>query len=132
MSILDTLITNRPDNNTYYEYTDLNRVSEAAMYVAGLITQAGYPTTISLPVEWENSDIIYLEEAMKILAALKLIRDNFGAIAVVSLPESMEGLFWYEANNMEQFLLDINALLAEVKKAWPQCGAEQAGGMMLI
>ena len=131
MSILDTLITNRPDNNTYYEYTDLNRVSEAAMYVAGLITQAGYPTTISLPIDWEKSDIIYLEEAMKILNALKLIRDNFGAIAVSPLPESMEGLFWYDANNMEQFLLDVNALLAEVKKAWPQCGVEQAGVMLI-
>lgn len=131
MSVLDTLITDRPDNNTYYEHTDINRVSEAAMYVAELITQAGYPTTISLPTDWERSDIIYLEEAMKILAALKLIRDNFGAIAVAPLPESMEGLFWYMANNMEQFLLDVNALLTEVKKAWPQCGAEQAGVMLI-
>lgn len=131
MSILDELVTDRADGNTYYEYTDINRVSEAAMYVAELISTSGYPTTVSLPTDWARGDIIYLEEAMEMLNALKLIRDNFGASAVSPLPDSMEGLFWYMANNMEQFLLDVNNLLAEIKKAYLQCGVEQAGGILI-
>lgn len=131
MNILDELVTDRADSNTYYEYTDINRISEAAMYVAGLISASGYPTSVNLPTDWQRGDIIYLEEAMEVLNALKLIRDNFAASAVSPLPDSMEGLFWYMANNMEQFLLDVNVLLAEVKKAYLECGVEEAGGVLV-
>ena len=43
--IFDTLITNRPDINTYYNISDLNRVEEAVKQLAQRMTNEGYYVT---------------------------------------------------------------------------------------
>ena len=42
------MITDRPDGNTYYNYTDLNRVEAKAEELAALMTAEGYIVTVSV------------------------------------------------------------------------------------
>lgn len=132
MSILDTLITNRTAG-AYYNYTDVNRVNEAIMYVAQILTAAGYPVTRTLPTDWTMESIYYIEDADRVTEALLRIKYNFSAIRSGGFPVTFDGLTYAGANDIEKFLINVNALLDAVKKEWinKQANTFQSGGVLI-
>lgn len=133
MSVIGTLITNR-EAGTFYNFTDVNRVNEAIMYVAQLLTEAGYPTIIDpLPTNWAMGSIYYVEDAKKVTSALDYVKKQFNAARASKYPSSFQNLTFEGANQIEQFLKDTDTLLAMAKQEWlmRQCGTVQTGGELL-
>lgn len=135
MSILDSLITDRTQTDVdamnakgSYNAADLNRVQEAMHYLADRFSIYGYVVTLHDIREWTKVDIptqsdldAYLED----LAALRSVLEM--AETTPDAPESMDFLTYVEANNIEQILVDIDALLDRVAASWFYSGEIYCG-----
>lgn len=89
-----------------YNYTDLNRVETA---VAELAPAMG--VTVTVKTDWTAVDVPRAADMERYLGNLRALRAKNGGISAVVLPDSMAGLTWQMANNIEQFLLDVEAFL---------------------
>lgn len=124
---ISTLVTDR-GAGTYYNASDLNRVGAAVQYVAERFTAQGYAVTVSPKTDWLASDIPTASE-------LETYRQNIAALRALlavmpttpEAPDSMAGLTYTEANDIEQILLDLDTLLTNAALAWYQSGELFAG-----
>lgn len=129
------LITDRTradvENETdkgFYNASDLNRVGAAVEYIAGRFAALGYACPVTVKKDWLTSDAPTASQ-------LETYRQNIvtlrGQIAVMqstpNAPASMAGLNYVKANNIEQILLDLDALLTNAAAAWYQSGELYAG-----
>ena len=122
-----SLITDR-GAGTYYNASDLNRVGAAVQYVAERFAAQGYAVAVSPKTDWLASDIPTASE-------LETYRQNIAALRALlavmpttpEAPDSMAGLTYTEANDIEQILLDLDALLTNAAAAWYQSGELYAG-----
>lgn len=128
--VFGELVTDRGPG-AYYNAADINRVGRAANCLAREMMLMGYPVTDELPTEWAMNDIYYDTDAAFLLAVLGLIKGQIASVKTGSFPSSMDGLDYNGANEIERFLLIVNDLLAAIKEAYPQCGVEQAGGVLI-
>lgn len=124
---LSTLITDR-GAGTYYNAADLNRVGNAVQYIARRIAKQGYAITVRTKTDWTEADIPTPAQMQRYLADISTIR---AALAVMpstpDAPTSMAGLTYTDANDIEQILLDVDALLTTASLAWYQSGEVYAG-----
>lgn len=124
---ISTLVTDR-GAGTYYNASDLNRVGAAVQYVASRFAAQGYTVTVSPKTDWLASDIPTASE-------LETYRQNIAALRALlavmpttpEAPDSMAGLTYTEANDIERILLDLDALLTNAALAWYQSGEIYAG-----
>lgn len=120
-------VANQTDKG-FYNASDLNRVGAAVEYVAGRFAALGYACPVTVKKDWLTSDAptaSQLETYRQNIVALR------GQIAVMpttpKAPDSMAGLDYVKANNIEQILLDLDALLTNAAAAWYQSGELFAG-----
>lgn len=108
-----------------YNYTDLNRVTDAVDYIAGEFQSYGYsvsvtPINITHPdgtvsTVWQDSDIPTSQQLDTYLANIQALRDVISlAEGTPELPESMAVLTYVAANNIEQLLIDISTALQNI------------------
>ena len=124
---ISTLVTDR-GAGTYYNASDLNRVGAAVQYVEERFTAQGYTVTVSPKKDWLASDIPTSSE-------LEAYRQNIAALRALlavmpttpDVPDSMAGLTYTEANDIERILLDLDTLLTNAALAWYQSGEIYAG-----
>ena len=130
-----SLITNRTRadvvNQTdkgFYNASDLNRVGAAVQYVAERFAAQGYAVEVSPKTNWLASDIptaSKLETYRQNIAALRAL------LAVMpttpEAPDSMAGLTYTEANDIERILLDLDTLIDKLIKSWYFSGELYAG-----
>lgn len=124
---ISTLVTDR-GAGTYYNASDLNRVGAAVQYVAERFAAQGYMVTVSPKTDWLASDIPTASE-------LETYRQNIAALRALlavmpttpEAPDSMAGLTYTEANDIERILLDLDTLLTNAALAWYQSGEIYAG-----
>ena len=119
-----------------YNYTDLNRVEEAVDYVAGELVQADTdlrayaaslnvawdpafevpydPQDYSLTVktDWEVTDIPSATQMTRYIGNLILIRDAIQDASNAWIPDTMDGLDYELANNIEKMLIDVDTAVA--------------------
>ena len=129
------LITDRTradvENETdkgFYNASDLNRVGAAVEYIAGRFAALGYACPVTVKKDWLTSDAPTASQ-------LETYRQNIvtlrGQIAVMqstpNAPASMAGLNYVKANNIEQILLDLDALITNITKSWYFAGEVYAG-----
>lgn len=111
-----------------YNATDLNRVGSAMNYVAGRLLGYGYQVNVSPKIDWTDSDIPTQPEMEDYLGYVRAIR---GAITVPAdapeVPDDMIGLTYIEANNIEEILLIVDALITNMANAWYYSGEIQGG-----
>lgn len=107
-----------------YNAADLNRVQEAMHYLADRFAIYGYAVSLHDIREWTEADIpaqsdmdAYLED----LAALRGVLEM--AETTPDAPESMNFLTYVEANDIEQILVDINAIMNQVFMAYARSNA---------
>ena len=130
-----SLITDRTradvENETdkgFYNASDLNRVGAAVEYIAGRFTALGYACPVTVKKDWLTSDAPTASQ-------LETYRQNIvtlrGQIAVMqstpNAPAGMAGLNYVKANNIEQILLDLDALITNITKSWYFSGEVYAG-----
>lgn len=130
-----SLITDRTradvENETdkgFYNASDLNRVGAAVEYVAGRFAALGYACPVTVKKDWLTSDA---PTASQMEAYRQNIVTLRGQIAVMqstpNAPASMAGLNYVKANNIEQILLDLDALIDKLIKSWYFSGELYAG-----
>lgn len=111
-----------------YNAEDLNRVGAAAEYLSNRLDKLGYSVTVQAKTGWEARDVPTKAQTEQYLDNVSALRE---AIAVLPgtppVPESMEGLTWQKANDIEQILFDINLLLGNIERGYIYSGEVYAG-----
>ena len=124
---ISTLVTDR-SAGTYYNASDLNRVGAAVQYVAERFAAQGYAVTVSPKTDWIASDIPTASELETYRQNIATLRALLAVMPTTpETPDSMAGLTYTEANDIEQILLDLDALLTNAAAAWYQSGELFAG-----
>ena len=105
------MVTDRADGNTYYNYSDLNRVEAKTAEVAELLTAQGYVTTVDVKTDWTMTNFPTQTEMKRYLENVKKCVNNFCQVPGVTLPDTMDRLDYIGANNIEKTLVGIEKLL---------------------
>lgn len=130
---IDEFLANRGDGDAdtwkgAYNYTDLNRVGAAVTRITERLASAGiYIATVGKS-DWTEEDYNNVEALDYYLKDISLVR---GAIAVTSdtppVPDDLQGLYWWEANNIEKILEDVDYLITNMMQAWYYSGDLYSG-----
>ncbi len=123
------------DNKTekgYYNISDLNRVETGTEFVAKLLTQYGYPVTASIKNDWGISDFPVQSEMDRYLDNARRCVDNFCKKPTTpSLTTTINGLYYHEANTIEQVLEEapelINNMINTYRYSGQFCCADMNG-----
>lgn len=120
-------VANQTDKG-FYNASDLNRVGAAVEYIAGRFAALGYACPVTVKKDWLTSDA---PTASQMEAYRQNIVTLRGQIAVMqstpNAPASMAGLNYVKANDIEQILLDLDALIDKLIKSWYFSGELYAG-----
>lgn len=130
---IDEFLANRGDGDTdtwkgAYNYTDLDRVGAAVTRITERLVSTGiYIATVGKS-DWTEEDYNNVEALDYYLKDISLVR---GAIAVTSdtppVPDDLQGLYWWEANNIEKILEDVDYLITNMMQAWYYSGDLYSG-----
>lgn len=116
-----------------YNYTDLNRVTEAMEYINGRLAGYGYVTgyrdvqiphneTID-PYRWYETDKPKQEQMEQYLANVRALRSTLELPAdTPDAPEDMEALTYEEANDIEQILVIVEKITNRVISGFRRSG----------
>lgn len=127
MSVIDTLITDRGPG-TFYNASDLNRVGEAIRYLADELFARGYEIRVLPETDWAESDIPLSSQMAHYLDDLRSIRETLTQPPTTpSLPESMAGLTYTGANDIESILRITDELMQWMDSAYFYAGDLFAG-----
>lgn len=119
-----------------YKASDLNRVGATMNYVADRLKAAGYDPHISPKADWKDDDWVDPAAQAVYLGDLEELRKQFTMLE--STPEvpprilatgirTNDGLTYVWANNIEQILVDIDALLTNIAAGWLYSGEIYSG-----
>lgn len=122
-----------------YSYPDWNRVESAVDYVADELVQADtdlrayasslgvewddlfsvpYDPTdyanLTIKTDWVESDIPSATQMQRYINNVNLILSAIPEASVLWIPDTMDGLTYEYANNIEQVLIDVHTALAVV------------------
>ena len=130
-----SLITDRTradvENETdkgFYNASDLNRVGAAVEYIADRFTALGYACPVTVKKDWLMSDAPTQRQMETYRQNIVTLRSRIAVMASTpEAPASMAGLNYVKANNIEQILLDLDALIDKLIKSWYFSGELYAG-----
>lgn len=98
-----------------YNYSDLNRVEAALLYVAERLREYGYHLTLETHGTWSMGDIPTLADMTKYLDNVRAIRTAFATLSTTpQVPESMQHLSYQKANDIEQIIFDVDYLITNM------------------
>ena len=130
-----SLITDRTradvENETekgFYNASDLNRVGAAVEYIAGRFAALGYACPVTVKKDWLTTDAPTASQLETYRQNIVTLRSRIAVMASTpEAPASMAGLNYVKANNIEQILLDLDALITNITKSWYFSGEVYAG-----
>ena len=115
-------------NKGFYNASDLNRVGAAVEYIAGHFTALGYACPVTVKKDWLTSDAPTASQLETYRQNIVTLRSRIAVMASTpEAPASMAGLNYVKANNIEQILLDLDALITNITKSWCFSGEVYAG-----
>jgi hypothetical protein len=98
-----------------YNCTDLNRVQSAVRYLQDRFAGVGYSVDLSSAKTWTLQDVPTRTEMAEYLADVRAIRGVLTLLNTTpTVPDTMVGLTYIKANNIEQILLDVDHLLSNM------------------
>ena len=112
----------------HYNYDDYNRVESAVQYLANLLTQNGYFTTVIVKNNWQLGDVPSSTDMQRYLSNVKECVDNYTSAGYI-LPITMDGIDYIGANNIEKTLVSIEQLINYMIAAMRYVGTFYAGQM---
>lgn len=102
-----------------YTYEDLNRVEAAVAYVASRLTEFGYDPSIHPVATWSVEDKPNKEDFDRYFRNVALIRSAITVFKSTPVaPDSVVGFDVYQANALEQILVDVDQILNKIQAAW--------------
>lgn len=130
-----TLVTDRTAEDTAarnekgaYNTADLNRVSAAVLDIAGRFTALGYAAPVTARTDWTEADIPTAGQMDIYRANIATLREVITVMASTpAAPESMAGLTYVRANDIERILEHLDQLIANMTQAWFFSGDLYAG-----
>lgn len=106
-----------------YNATDLNRVGSAVSYVTNRLRACGCAVTTSPKVDWKRTDAVTPAGAEAYLADVATLRAALAVLPTTpDVPDDLDALTYQEANNIEQILLDVDALITNMAAAYYYSG----------
>lgn len=126
--MLSNLITDRKSDDTYYNYTDLNRVEKAVEYIAALLNDCGYYITIETKTDWNMKDFSKCSQMNRYIENIRKCINQFCKVpSSMYVPTSIDDLDYIGANYIEKVLQDIEFFIANMKKEYIYAGTFSAG-----
>ena len=130
-----SLITDRTradvENETdkgFYNASDLNRVGAAVEYIADRFTALGYACPVTVKKDWLTTDAPTASQMETYRQNIVTLRSQIAVMqSTPEAPASMAGLNYVKANDIEQILLDLDALITNITKSWCFAGEVYAG-----
>ena len=120
-------VANQTDKG-FYNASDLNRVGAAVEYIAGRFAALGYACPVTVKKDWLTSDAPTASQLETYRQNIVTLRSRIAVMASTpEAPASMAGLDYVKANNIEQILLDLDALITNITKSWYFSGELYAG-----
>ena len=120
-------VANETDKG-FYNASDLNRVGAAVEYIAGRFAALGYDCPVTVKKDWLTSDAPTASQLETYRQNIVTLRALIAVMASTpEAPASMAGLNYVKANNIEQILLDLDALITNITKSWYFAGEVYAG-----
>ena len=120
-------VANQTDKG-FYNASDLNRVGAAVEYIAGRFAALGYACSVTVKKDWLTSDAPTASQLETYRQNIVTLRSRIAVMASTpEAPASMAGLNYVKANNIEQILLDLDALITNITKSWCFSGELYAG-----
>lgn len=119
-----------------YKASDLNRVGAAMNYVAARLREQGYDPHISPKTDWMDGEWVTPADEAVYLGDLAELRKQFTLYEttpdvppriLATAINSNDGLTYTWANNIEQILVDIDALLTNIAAGWLYSGEIYSG-----
>jgi hypothetical protein len=111
-----------------YNSTDLNRVQSAVRYLQDRFAGVGYSIGLSDLKTWTKKDGPTLTELNNYLADVRAIRGVLTLLKTTPpVPDTMVGLTYIKANNIEQILLDVDRLLSNMVASFVYSGEFYGG-----
>lgn len=111
-----------------YNSTDLNRVGAAVEYVRNRLAQYDYKCSVNPKQSWTYTDIPTQQELDEYLEDIRTIRSALATKPTTpQAPADMEQFNYIEANNIEQILLDVDALITNMTMSFVFCGQPFSG-----
>lgn len=111
-----------------YNCTDLNRVQSAVRYLRDRFASVGYFVELSDARTWTAQDAPTKSELDAYLADVRAIRGVFEIFKTTpTVPDTMEGLTYIKANDIEQILLDVDRLLSHTIAGFAYSGEIYGG-----
>lgn len=98
-----------------YNCADLNRVQSAVRYLRDRLEAVGFSVKLSDAKIWTLQDVPTQSEMAEYLADVRAIRGVFTLLKTTPpVPDTMAGLTYIKANNIEQILLDMDRVLTNM------------------
>ena len=119
-----------------YKASDLNRVGAAMNYVAARLREQGYDPHISPKTDWMDGEWVTPADEAVYLVDLAELRKQFALYEttpevppriLATAINSGDGLTYVWANDIEQILMDIDALLTNIAAGWLYSGEIYSG-----
>lgn len=111
-------VANQTDKG-FYNASDLNRVGAAVEYIAGRFTALGYDCPVTVKKDWLTSDAPTASQLETYRQNIVTLRSRIAVMqSTPEAPASMAGLNYVKANDIEQILLDLDALITNITKSW--------------
>ena len=102
-----------------YNYTDLNRVEEAVVYVAERLKEFGYLSYQPIVRVWSADDIPTENDLARYFGNIATLRRAIAVWASTpDAPSSINGFDANKANDLEQILVDVDQVLTHISNAW--------------
>lgn len=131
--MLSNLITDRKSDDTYYNYTDLNRVEKAVEYIAALLNDCGYYITIETKTDWNMKDFSKCSQMNRYIENIRKCINQFCKVpSSMYVPTSIDDLDYIGANYIEKVLQDIEFFIANMKKEYIYAGTFSAGEEVVL
>lgn len=111
-----------------YDHRALNRVGLAVRYLTERLASHGFNMTTSPRINWTAGDVPTYAEWARYLADIEQIRSRYQVTAATpETPATMDRLTYSQANDIEQILLDVDALAELAEHSWMYSGEAFAG-----
>ena len=99
----------------FYNALDLIRVGEAMVYAQGLLKDSGYAVSIAVKLDWQLNDIPTKLQMDQYISSVRNLQHAMDLLATTpAAPDSMSGLGYAGANDIETILEDIEYTVQHV------------------
>ena len=116
------------DSKGAYNYTDLNRVEEAVVFLSQQLVEMGYVTEQLVTRVWTENDVPTVADMTRYIQNVKTIRDALSVPGTTpDVPASMHKLTFQGANDIERILLDVEKLIENMAFTFAYSGEIYGG-----